>query len=161
MGAKPSGNMNSKGANKLLISYIEKGLPAKQQTGSSITPESYRGCVSAGSTAMLELWQLTGNTLMLWWEMDTCAQRKYESQKQMSDHSRDLIISSVTTNGSHQAEETATQSFSLFFCLFFFFFVIKEALKKSCSIWGLQLFYIQLFFLCQVSWSRQICSGVI
>lgn len=50
MGAKPSSNTNSKGANKLLISYTQKGLLAKQQTVSSMTPDSFRGswCVPAG-----------------------------------------------------------------------------------------------------------------
>lgn len=38
-------------------------------------------------------------------------QSKYDSEKQMSDHPRDLIISGMTTCGSHKAEETATQHF--------------------------------------------------
>lgn len=63
--------------------------------------------------SMLELWQLTWNTLMLQWEMDTHAQSKYESQTQMSDHPGDLIFSGLTTNGSHKAEETAIQRFFL------------------------------------------------
>lgn len=79
-------------------------------------------------------------------------QGKYDSEKQLSDHPGDFIISGMTTCGPHKAEQAARR---------LFFFVIKEALEKSWSIWGLQPVFIQLFFLCQLSRSRKMRSCVI
>lgn len=63
-------------------------------------------------------------------------QSKYDSEKQMSDHPRDLIISGVTTCGSHKAEETAT----------WLFFVIKEALEKELQHLGAPATLFNYFF---------------
>lgn len=68
-------------------------------------------------------------------------QSKYDSEKQMSDHPRDLIISGVTTCGSHKAEETATWLFSC----------DQRGSGKRVAASGSSSHSIQLFFLCQLS----------
>lgn len=56
----------------------------------------------------------------------------------MSDHPRDVIISGVTTNGSHKAEETATQSF--------YFLWSKRLWKRAAAAGGSSHSLFNYFF---------------